>query len=106
MSTTLESNLAEYSLSGTGQERLPLVSSVLGALVYADLFDAPLTLDEIRRYQIATSYSAAEIAAALHDEPELVARVSTDGTNYCLKGREGLFHIRKQRAANSARVWK
>jgi len=42
----------EVSLAGD-----PLSQSVIGALAYADLFDYPLTVAEIARYQIATSYS-------------------------------------------------
>jgi hypothetical protein len=106
LGTILESNLAEHIVSGTAPESLPLVSSVLGALLYADLFEAPLSLEEIQRYQVASSYSASEISVALRNDPGLVAHVSTDGRNYCLKGREDLFAIRRARAANSARVWK
>jgi hypothetical protein len=106
LGTTLETNLAAHTLNGTVRETLPLVSSVLGSLVYADLFDAPLSLEEIHRYQIATSYSVAAISAALGNEPVLVARVSTEDDNYCLKGREALFAVRKERAEKSARVWK
>ncbi len=49
----------------------PLAQSVLGALAYADLFDYPLSQEEIRRYQIATSYSGDEIALCLATSPHL-----------------------------------
>ncbi|MDQ5823347.1 MAG: hypothetical protein M3441_03935 [Chloroflexota bacterium] len=106
MATTLERNLAEHPLSDAVQQGLPLVSSVLGALLYADLFDAPLSLAEIHRYQIATSYAASDIAEALRSQPGLIGLVSSEGDNYCLKGREELFLVRKERAESSARVWK
>jgi hypothetical protein len=93
-------------LNGTADGSLPLVSSVLGALVYADLFDAPLSLDELYRYQVATSYPIAEIGQALSHDPVLLARVATNGTYYCLKGRETLFAVREERAAASREVWK
>jgi hypothetical protein len=106
LGTTLESNLAERSLSGAGEGCLPLVSSVLGALVYADLFDAPLSLEEIHRYQVGTSYSALEIGMALRTDPDLIARTSKAGDHYCLKGREALFGVRIERALHSERVWR
>ncbi|MDQ3704419.1 MAG: hypothetical protein M3437_04195 [Chloroflexota bacterium] len=106
MATTLESNLAEHPRTEGIQQGLTLASSVLGALLYADLFDAPLSLAEIHRYQIATSYPAYEIAEALRSEPGLIRLVSSEGDNYCLKGRDALFAIRKERAESSAKVWK
>lgn len=106
MGTTLERKLAGPALNGTADGSLPLVSSVLGALVYADLFDAPLSLDELYRYQVASSYPLADIGQSLSNDPVLAARVATDGTYYCLKGRETLFAVREERAAASRGVWK
>src|SRR5262249_49594891 len=60
----------------------PLARSVLGALAYADLFDYPLTIDEIARYQIATSFSREEIACALANSPDLAGVVSREGNIY------------------------
>ncbi|HET6262825.1 MAG TPA: hypothetical protein VFG99_11405 [Chloroflexia bacterium] len=105
MGTTLENKLAAQSPDRTAGDRLPLVSSVLGALAYADLFDAPLSAEELHKYQITTSYSRAEIAQALSSDPDLQARVATDGRYYCLRGREGLFLVRAERAEASRRVW-
>ena len=106
MGTTLKHKPASPVLNGTADASLPLVSSVLGALVYADLFDAPLSLDELYRYQVSTSYSAAEIGQALRNDPVLAAHVAADGAYYCLKGRETLFAVRQERAAASKEVWK
>ncbi|HVG00836.1 MAG TPA: hypothetical protein VND68_13440, partial [Chloroflexia bacterium] len=105
MGTTLQNKVAAQSPRRAAGDRLPLVSSVLGALAYADLFDAPLSAEEIHKYQITTSYSRAEIAQALSSEPDLIAQVVTDGTYYCLKEREGLFSVRAERAEASRKVW-
>lgn len=90
----------EVSLAGD-----PLSRSVIGALAYADLFDYPLTVAEIARYQIATSYSEQEIACALANAPDLALAVSNDEDLYCLRGREAVFEVRRQRAEASGRVW-
>jgi hypothetical protein len=105
LGTTLQNKLAVQSTGRGVEDRLPLVSSVLGALAYADLFDAPLSAEEIYRYQITTSFSEAEITRALGSEPGLRAGVVSDGKYYCLKGREGLFAVRAERAAASRKVW-
>jgi hypothetical protein len=84
----------------------PLAQSVLGALAYADLFDYPLSSEEIRRYQIATSYSGDEIALCLATSPHLQNAVSSRDGLYCLRGREATFEIRRERSEASRRVWR
>lgn len=106
MGTTLEGNLSGQAVFAADQGNLPLASSVLGALVYADLFDAPLSLEELRKYQISSSYSVEQIGEALSRDIGLAALVNTNGAYYCLRGREALFSLREERAAASARVWR
>jgi hypothetical protein len=84
----------------------PLARSVLGALAYADLFDYPLSLDEMTRYQIATSYSREELAHALTNSPHLKHAICSQEQYYCLRGRESVFEARHLRAAPSARAWR
>lgn len=81
--------------------------TILRALAYSDLFDYPLTLSELTRYQIESVYSEREIADALSHDAALrdVISTSSDGF-YCLRGRETTFDIRKSRQAASNRVWK
>jgi hypothetical protein len=78
----------------------------LRALAYSDLFDYPLTLDELARYQIETNFSAGIIQEELTGSPALQAAVSRseDGL-YCLRGREEVFNIRRARESPSERVW-
>ncbi|MGA7733669.1 MAG: hypothetical protein WCD37_20595 [Chloroflexia bacterium] len=84
-----------------------VAESVLRALAYSDLFDYPLSLGELARYQIETLYSSLDIEAALATDPGLRAGVtrSEDGF-YCLQGREQVFATRQARAVASARVWR
>src|SRR5262249_959441 len=84
----------------------PLARSVLGALAYADLFDYPLPVDEIARYQIATSYPRDELACALANSPELEGAVSRECDFYSLRGREMVFEARRERGAESGRIWR
>lgn len=80
--------------------------SVLGALAYADLFDFPLSLPEIVRYQIDTRLSEEEIASSLKESKRLARAIArSDSGFYALAGRENVFETRRKRAAASARVW-
>ena len=85
---------------------VPVSASVLATLTYADLFDYPLSADEICRYQVGTRYYSDQIARALEADPHLVARIESDGQFYCLRGRSHIFPLRRKREAVSARIWK
>ncbi len=79
---------------------------MLGALAYADLFDYPLSLPEMVRYQIDTRLSQEEIASCLKDSRRLARAIARSANGfYALAGREAVFATRRERAAASARVW-
>lgn len=81
--------------------------SVLRALAYSDLFDYPLSLQELVRYQIETAYSAEEIYHILSSHPSIASAVSrSDSSYYCLRGREAVFAVRQAREQDSGHVWK
>jgi hypothetical protein len=84
-----------------------VADSILRALAYSDLFDYPLTLAELTRYQIETAYSEQEVERALIYDSNLRTAISrsNDGL-YCLRNREETFDIRKSREAASNRLWK
>lgn len=83
-----------------------LRDSVLAAIVYADLFDYPLRIDELVRYQVGTSYSAVEIAAGLANDVELREKlVETDGY-YSLRERSELARVRQRRELFSRKQWR
>jgi hypothetical protein len=85
------------------QQPATLAQAVLRTLAYSDIFDFPLTVDEIVRYLIGYRATADEVRAAL---AELGAVVSHEGELYALAGREAIFALRRQRAAQAAALWK
>lgn len=72
-----------------------LQESILSTLCFFDLFDYPLTFDELRFYLLSSkSFSDEELQKALKDQIFIVFR---DGF-YCLKGSENHINTRKVRS--------
>ncbi|HST06518.1 MAG TPA: hypothetical protein VLQ48_17530 [Chloroflexia bacterium] len=81
--------------------------SILGALAYADLFDYPLTLAQVYRYQIGTLYTQEQLAAALTSDLTLARSISRSPEGfYSLASRETVFVTRREREAASAKIWR
>jgi hypothetical protein len=76
--------------------------AVFHTLAYADIFDYPLTVDEIHRYLTSMKGSREEISRVLADDA-LFTRVEQ---YFVLRGREEIVKTRKQRAEISARLWR
>lgn len=84
-----------------------VADSVLRALAYSDLFDYPLNLSELARYQIGTHYTVQQIKEALANDLQLSQLITaSDGGFYCLRGREQNFDTRRAREAASQQVWR
>jgi hypothetical protein len=75
--------------------------AVLRTLAYSDVFDFPLTLNEIHRYLIEHSNTP----ETLHSVLARLSQATQDRELYTLHGREGNFALRRRRAANAARLW-
>lgn len=84
----------------------PLAEAIVQTLVYADLFDYPLTTAEIARYLIGCRADAAAVARALAGNPGLRAVVGEQDGFYYLAGREALPARRAGRAAAAAHLWR
>ncbi|HEX5809802.1 MAG TPA: hypothetical protein VFY25_14135 [Anaerolineales bacterium] len=78
-----------------------LLHSIFHTLAYADVFDYPLTAEEVYRYLTSARASPQDVLRALGDE-ECFARV---GDYFTLRGREHIVETRKRRAGTSARLW-
>jgi predicted nucleotidyltransferase len=71
----------------------------IDAVLYGDVFDCAVTLDEAWRYA-RVAIGRDELARRLHNDPLVAAR---DGL-YCLAGREELLARRPERLRNAARL--
>jgi hypothetical protein len=84
---------------------LNIEEAILQTIVYADIFDYPLTPAEIHYYLIALPATAAQVAAALEDSAWLRARLSLTRGFVTLSGRENIAAVREARARSSAQLW-
>jgi hypothetical protein len=79
--------------------------AILRALVYADVFNYPLTVEEIQRYGEGERLALPEVGWLLESSDWLTEQVRNVGEFYVLKGRETLVDGRVRRAKASARLW-
>jgi hypothetical protein len=79
--------------------------AVVSTLVYADLFDYPLTDAEIQRYLIGEAATASQVTALLDGDAGLRRHVDRTGDWLHLAGRSHLAKVRRERAAMSADLW-
>lgn len=78
-----------------------LLRSIFQTIAYADIFDYPLTADEVYRYLTAVKVPRQEVDQALMD-PTFFAKV---GEFFTFRGREQIVELRKQRAKIATRLW-
>ncbi len=79
---------------------ISLERAILEALTYSDIFEYPLTLDELHRYLPARA-QADELAVAL---VSLNGQVKQRNEFYFLAGRDEIVEIRKRREARSQKL--
>lgn len=73
-----------------------LAKAIVRAVVYADLFDFPIAVDELHQQLPLVTASRAEVLAALDDDPNVTALVTKTGELVHLKGREALIARRSR----------
>lgn len=78
---------------------------ILCAVAYADVFDYPLTLEEVHRYLVGARATLSEVRDALNGGSLVPRRLARRGPFYALPGREGIVELRRRRAAAAARIW-
>ena len=105
MEISVEQSVVSPQLPPTNGH-LRVGDSILATIVYADLFDYPLTLDEITRYQVGTSYTSVRIADALAGDPALRQRLAHINGYYSLSERSNLATVRRGREQRSRRLWR
>ena len=76
----------------------PLEVAIMRTILYGDVFNFPLTLDEIQRYLIHdTAVSKSAIITTLENSPYLAQHLYFEKDYFCLQSREQLIPIRQKR---------
>lgn len=83
-----------------------LDEAILYTLIYADIFDYPVTLSEIHKYLIRYSASIEEIEDAINTELIPADKTSQISDYYFLPGREQLVDLRRKRNALANKLWR
>lgn len=83
----------------------PTELNILKAVIYADVFNYPMTAGEIHRYLEGEALTLAQVQAILNSSVWLSDQLSRADEFFVLKGREGLLQERRQRARASAHLW-
>jgi hypothetical protein len=79
--------------------------AILHTLLYADIFDYPLTPAEIHHFLIDAATSREAVDHALENSTWLRARVAIHGGYVTLPGRQALATLRDERRRSSERLW-
>jgi hypothetical protein len=79
--------------------------AILRTVVYADLFDYPLTLEEIHRYLTGRSGTLESVQESLEGSSQLNGRLQSEPPYWFLAEREHLVRLRRERQAFSSALW-
>lgn len=79
--------------------------ALVNTLIYADLFEYPLTRSELQRYLVSEPATMTQVAAMLDGDVRLREHIEETGGWIHLAGRSHLADIRRERAVVSARLW-
>jgi hypothetical protein len=95
---------ADGRRSRTEPDRIALERAIVQTVAYADVFDYPLTADEVHRYLIGLGAGRSTIRAILNTRPP--KEISRTGRYFSLAGREASVETRKVRAAKASEYWR
>lgn len=82
-----------------------LARAIVSTVAYVDVFDYPLTAQEISFYLISVAASEREVNALLRQRPILDGRLSFCDGYFTLPGREHTVEIRRRRQQIAASLW-
>lgn len=97
-------HLSTSEATDTGPDSL-VSDAILRTLLYADIFDFPMTVTEIHHFLIGHTAAFEEVGDALAHSPWLAAYVEGEGEYYRLRGRSDLVALRREREAAAQRLW-
>jgi len=83
-----------------------LSEAIVEALAYSDVFDYPLTVEQIHRYLVRVPATSAQVEATLTDNPWLAERIERHGDLFSLRGRPTAVALRRERAAYAEMLWR
>jgi len=92
----------QENTSSEDRERL---ISVLEPIIYGDVFDYPLTLEEIHKY-CTFPMTTEELKHEIENNEDFNEVVSRNGPFFCLNGHGNLADIRIQRKKTSQNAWR
>jgi len=105
--STVGGALGDARRSGTDPNepgRAALERAVVQTVAYADVFDYPLTADQIHRYLIGVPAARGTIRGLLSNQ--LPRGLSREGRYFTLAGREAAIQTRKRRLAEAVEFWR
>ena len=82
-----------------------LDEAVVHTLAYVDVFDYPLTADEIHYYLIGMAATNDEVSALLAEDLTLGGRLGHCDGYFTLSGREHIVDVRRRRRKIAAALW-
>lgn len=88
-----------------GAELGVLQRAILATVLYRDLFEYPVTIEEIHRYLHGVRCELSDVRAALLADEFLDRYLETDGHYFAVGGREALFEIRRRRESYANELW-
>ncbi len=88
--------------------QFPFVSlrkNIYAVIVFFDIFDFPLTLEEIKKYVAGKRESAISVQELLEQEGSIRHAMINGATYYFLKGRSSIVHTSLQQKQISVKLW-
>lgn len=82
-----------------------LEQSILNTIAYSDIFQYPLTEDQIHRYLIGVKSTSQTVRDTLRTSRRLAQNLAFNWPFYLLCGEEAIIQTRLRRAAQAARLW-
>lgn len=84
---------------------LSVEEGILQAVAYADVFDYPLTAEEVHRYLVGVPASLATVREVLHNGSLVPRYLVRHQRFFSLPGREGTVETRRRRAEVACQKW-